>query len=986
MQPGAGQHRARQRRPALGRGVPSEARRVPRGPVGPGRLHDHRRDRAGHDEPRGPRAEPDLRRVQRALRHAGGERQGLQPARRLPVAHRRREEEGRHPPGLRPHRLRPDPARHPDEGPRDEERRGDLPGGPRRAPPAGRTVRPDDEAPIERQPRGVRLQEALPPRGDPHDRGRAPLPREEVRDGPGEGVPPAQGRRHPRPLAAPAHRRHEERPPEEGPLPRADGANGPRAPPTGPGRGRQGPLREQAPQARRRPHGGPLPGGVHAAPQGPQVPARTLLRPQEGPADRERHPPGPAHAAPRPRPRDGQLGRGARRRQPGAGPDEPHVDDLPPAPRHEPTDAQPAALRGARPAPDAVGPALPERDPRGPELRPRQELRAGDRRLRGRRRGGGHPHPARPQHPRDRPGDPPGRHDAEGPTRRPGLRQRQPDRPALEPGRARQGDPGAPPLGHALAVARGADLRDQRPLRRADERGHRPLRPGTAAPSAHRRARRRLEGQPLRPRRPRPGHGLLLRPHPRRQGRVARRGGGGGRAHRRRGVPFPRALPQVRARAVPRRRPVDLRRREALGRPRQVRPLRARVPDGPPARRGPHPRRDRFEPDARGLHGAHPVSRAQLDPPQHDGLGHGQAGARCRVGQLPPEARHPRPPPALPPGAAPAHPDDALRPLHRAAGRPELRRRHPLLRGVQHAGCARLLEGRDRARPRTLLVLQDLPRGGTQVPRRPGGQVRDPEARRRRRPRRHGVPQPRRGRPHLPRARGRRGRRAHREDQPPEVPRGEDRPPDAPEAPGDERDGAIRRVRMGRQRHPDRGGEHLQARQGQGPQRAGPRARRQVRLPARPEGGHRPRRQPGEHAVHPRRRHAGPSDQPPRDPLSDDRRPRARDARREGRRDGGPHDRRDRVLRRARGGAARVAQGARLPPLRARDPVRRGHRPAPRGGDLHRRDLLPEAPPHGRRQDAHALARAGPDPRPGSRRKGGPARAAFGSARWSATA
>ena len=62
-------------------------------------------------------------------------------------------------------------------------------------------------------------------------------------------------------------------------------------------------------------------------------------------------------------------------RQPGARPDQPHVDDLAPPARHEPAHAQPAALRGARPAPDAVGAALPQRDPRRAELRPRQELR-----------------------------------------------------------------------------------------------------------------------------------------------------------------------------------------------------------------------------------------------------------------------------------------------------------------------------------------------------------------------------------------------------------------------------------------------------------------------------------------------------------------------------------------------------------------------------------------------------------------------------------
>ena len=45
-----------------------------------------------------------------------------------------------------------------------------------------------------------------------------------------------------------------------------------------------------------------------------------------------------------------------------------------------------------------------------------------------------------------------------------------------------------------------------------------------------------------------------------------------------------------------------------------------------------------------------------------------------------------------------------------------------------------------------------------------------------------------------------------------------------------------------------------------------------------------------------------------------------------------------------------------------RDALRWAHRPAIRGRGVRRRDLLPEAPPHGRGQDAHALARPRPDP------------------------
>ena len=132
-------------------------------------------------------------------------------------------------------------------------------------------------------------------------------------------------------------------------------------------------------------------------------------------------------------------------------------------------------------------------------------------------------------------------------------------------------------------------------------------------------------------------------------------------------------------------------------------------PTPEPRHGAPLPPRDRPEPDPRGVHGSDPVPRAQLRSPQHDGSGDGEAGARRRIGQLSPTARHSRAPAPLPAGAAAPDADDALRALHRAAGGAELRRRRPLLRGVQHPGRARLLEGRDRARSRTHVVLPDVP-------------------------------------------------------------------------------------------------------------------------------------------------------------------------------------------------------------------------------------------------------------------------------------
>jgi len=221
--------------------------------------------------------------------------------------------------------------------------------------------------------------------------------------------------------------------------------------------------------------------------------------------------------------------------------------------------------------------------------------------------------------------------------------------------------------------------------------------------------------------------------------------------------------------AQPLRHPLGVDGRQGRAGDRRMRVLPRDLPDVQPDHGTPHAPRDRPEPDARRLHRADPLSGAQLGPAQHDGLGHGEAGPRSRIRQLPATARHSRPPAPLPAGPAAPDSDDALRALHRAAGGPELRGRRPLLRGVQHAGRARLFQGGDRPWTRPLVVLPNVSGRGTQVPRRPGGPLRDPPARRRGRSGRHGVPEPRRGRPHLPRARSDRRRRAGRQDEPPPV-------------------------------------------------------------------------------------------------------------------------------------------------------------------------------------------------------------------------
>ncbi len=129
-------------------------------------------------------------------------------------------------------------------------------------------------------------QEDLPPERHIHHRGRHRLPGAQVRHRPGQGVPGEEGRVHHRPLVAAPLGRHPGGPPEEGHLPR----------PYRPVRagavlghaqgGRQGPLRQQAPEACWGPHGGPVPRRLHQPHEGPEVPAGTVLCQEEGPAHR----------------------------------------------------------------------------------------------------------------------------------------------------------------------------------------------------------------------------------------------------------------------------------------------------------------------------------------------------------------------------------------------------------------------------------------------------------------------------------------------------------------------------------------------------------------------------------------------------------------------------------------------------------------------------------------------------------------------------
>src|SRR2546428_811880 len=77
---------------------------------------------------------------------------------------------------------------------------------------------------------------------------------------------------------ATAPRRHPRGPDQEGDLPGTRRPHGPRAVPRHASRGRQGPLREQATEARGGPDGGPVPGRLREPREGSQVPAGAILR------------------------------------------------------------------------------------------------------------------------------------------------------------------------------------------------------------------------------------------------------------------------------------------------------------------------------------------------------------------------------------------------------------------------------------------------------------------------------------------------------------------------------------------------------------------------------------------------------------------------------------------------------------------------------------------------------------------------------------
>ena len=95
-----------------------------------------------------------------------------------------------------------------------------------------------------------------------------------------------------------------------------------------------------------------------------------------------------AHLQDNARPRYRQLGRRKIRREPAARQDNVSRGTIPHEEGHEPARQEPATLRGKGPSPDTVGKALPQRDPRGSELRTGQERSADDRRLGGGPRGG----------------------------------------------------------------------------------------------------------------------------------------------------------------------------------------------------------------------------------------------------------------------------------------------------------------------------------------------------------------------------------------------------------------------------------------------------------------------------------------------------------------------------------------------------------------------------------------------------------------------
>src|SRR2546426_10047322 len=179
---------------------------------------------------------------------------------------------------------------------------------------------------------------------------------------------------------------------------------------------------------------------------------------------------------------------------------------------------------------------------------------------------------------------------------------------------------------------------------------------------------------------------------------------------------------------------------------------------------------------------------------------------------------------------------------------------------------------------------------------------------------------------------------------------------------------------MGRLRHADGERERLEAREGEGARPAGPGARRQVRVPSRPEGRHRPDCTARGHALHRARHHPGPDHQPPCDSVADDRGPRPRADRREGRLPRRTVHRRHALLRRKGGRHAEGPRGERLPVERKGDPVRRPHGPHDPGGDLRRGDLLPEAAPHGLGQVARPLPRAGSDSHAAAHRRAVPPR------------
>ena len=348
-----------------------------RGPTRPGRVLHHQRNRARPHLHGGPRTQQGHGREEQEVRSRDRGRQDLLTERRREEAPQRREEKRRHADGKdtkrRNHRH---PRRPSHEGTRDGQRQGHLRS-------HSRTRRGDEvhsRQPQRRQgQRGVRRR----------DRGRGTsMAREEIRSRTAEGI---QGDENHEPTgqgAPPSPRPGNRAPQQEGDFPRSYRPTGPRDGHQERGPERQGPLRQQARKARRRPHRGSLQSQPAATRTRPEVPAREAPQQEERAQDQRMPQARRAHLQDHARPCDRQLGRRKVRREPAARQNHLPGRTLPHEEGHQPARQEPATLRGKRPSPHTMGKAVPQRDARGSELRTCQERRTDDRRLGGGPRGG----------------------------------------------------------------------------------------------------------------------------------------------------------------------------------------------------------------------------------------------------------------------------------------------------------------------------------------------------------------------------------------------------------------------------------------------------------------------------------------------------------------------------------------------------------------------------------------------------------------------